>query len=240
MLCTKVIYSHDILLYAHAYFSFMSINSHDIYSSVFLFLVLQSSLGIQIGKVMAHSFTSGWRDIVLWTWQYVVAKSQQLQMTNWKHGKKLSFFPNLQTTPATPRFLHCDETALFFKSLTVQNYCLTSDKPAGSAKCNDRLMLLLITNMDGSDHRKLSVVGKSKTWQKLYSRSVFYVMRVEKTKIYVTNSYFILTEFNTSQKELLLVSSWSISSLISGGDSDESWVLVHALSLWWLGRSARL
>ena len=48
---------------------------------------------------------------------------------------------------------------------------------------------------------------------------------------YVTNSYFILWEFSTSQKELLLVSSRSISSLISGGDSGESWVLVHALGL---------
>ena len=56
----------------------------------------------------------------------------------------------------------------------------------------------------------------------------------------VTNSYFILWEFNTSQKELFLVSSRSISSLISGGDSGESWVLVHALGLLWLGRSARL
>ena len=48
---------------------------------------------------------------------------------------------------------------------------------------------------------------------------------------YVTNSYFILWEFSTSQKELLLVSSRSISSLISGVDSSESWVLVRALGL---------
>ena len=47
----------------------------------------------------------------------------------------------------------------------------------------------------------------------------------------VTNYYFSLWEFSTSQKELLLVSNGSISSLISGGDSGESWVLVHALGL---------
>ena len=47
----------------------------------------------------------------------------------------------------------------------------------------------------------------------------------------VTNSCFVLWEFNNSQKELLQVSSRSISSLISGGDSSESWVLVHALGL---------
>ena len=40
----------------------------------------------------------------------------------------------------------------------------------------------------------------------------------------VTNSYLVLLEFSTSQKELLLVSSRSISSLISGGDSSYSWV----------------
>ena len=47
----------------------------------------------------------------------------------------------------------------------------------------------------------------------------------------VTNSYFVLWEFSTSQNELLLVSGWSIDTLISGGDSGESWVLVRALGL---------
>ena len=54
-----------------------------------------------------------------------------------------------------------DETALFYKSLPHRTYCLDGEKPAGFAKCKDRLTLLLITNMDGSDHRKLSVIGKS-------------------------------------------------------------------------------
>ena len=49
--------------------------------------------------------------------------------------------------------------------------------------------------------------------------------------ISVTNSYLVLWEFSTSQKELLLVSSRSISCLISGGDSSDSWMLVHALGL---------
>ena len=68
------------------------------------------------------------------------------------------------------RRLHCDiyngdETALFYKSLPHRTYCFDGDKPAGSAKRKDRLTLLIITNMDGSDHRKLSVIGKSKTHQ---------------------------------------------------------------------------
>ena len=55
-----------------------------------------------------------------------------------------------------------DETALFYKSLPHRTYCFDGDKPAGSPKRKDRLTLLIITNMDGSDHRKLSVIGKSK------------------------------------------------------------------------------
>ena len=68
-----------------------------------------------------------------------------------------------------------DETALFYKSLPHRTYCFDGDKPAGSTKHKDRLTLLIITNMDGSDHRKLSVIGKSKTphcLQKKYKMQV--------------------------------------------------------------------
>ena len=68
-----------------------------------------------------------------------------------------------------------DETALFYKLLPHRTYCFHGDKPAGSAKRKDRLALLIITNMDGSDHRKLSVIGKSKTpccLQKKYKMQV--------------------------------------------------------------------
>ena len=68
-----------------------------------------------------------------------------------------------------------DETALFYKSLPHRTYCFDGDKPAGSAKCKDRLTLLIITNMDGSDHRKLSIIDKSKTprcLQKKYKMQV--------------------------------------------------------------------
>ena len=72
-----------------------------------------------------------------------------------------------------------DETALFCKSLLHRTYCFDGDKPAGSAKCKDRLTLLIIiiiTNMDGSDHRKLSVIGKSKTPRCLHKK---YKMQVK-------------------------------------------------------------
>ena len=68
-----------------------------------------------------------------------------------------------------------DETVLFYKSLPHRTYCFDGNKPAGSAKCKDRLTLLIIINMDGSDHRKLSVIGKSKTprcLQKKYKMQV--------------------------------------------------------------------
>ena len=68
-----------------------------------------------------------------------------------------------------------DETALFYKSLPHRTYCHVDDKPAGSTKHKDRLTLLIITNMDGSDHRKLSVIGKAKNpWclQKKYKMTV--------------------------------------------------------------------
>ena len=68
-----------------------------------------------------------------------------------------------------------DETALFYKSLPHRTYCCVDDKPAGSTKCKDRLTLLIIRNMDGSDHRKLSVIGKAKNpWclQKKYKMTV--------------------------------------------------------------------
>ena len=68
-----------------------------------------------------------------------------------------------------------DETALFYKCLQV-SYCFNGDKPAGSAKCKDRLTLLMITNMDGSDHRKLAVIGKAKTPQCLAKK---YKMQVQ-------------------------------------------------------------
>ena len=40
-----------------------------------------------------------------------------------------------------------------------------TDKPAGLAKCKDRFTLMIITNMDGFDHRKLAVIGKARNPQ---------------------------------------------------------------------------
>ena len=104
----------------------------------------------------------------------MVAKSQLPRMMNWKPGRKLFLSPPL---PGTDQMTF----TMGIKLPCFTSRCLTGvtafngDKPAGSAKRKDRLTLLIITNMDGSDHRKLSVIGKSKTphcLQKKYEMQV--------------------------------------------------------------------
>ena len=69
-----------------------------------------------------------------------------------------------------------DETALFYKSLPHRTYCFGGGKPAGSVKCKERLTLLIITNMNGSDHRKFVVIGKYITPHYLHKK---YKMQVK-------------------------------------------------------------
>ena len=93
------------------------------------------------------------------------------QLEEWN---KIVLYPTLEVY--TPQDIYnSDETALFYKALPHRTYCKVGEKPAGSAKHKDRLTLLIITNMDGSDHRKLFVVGKAKTphcLQKKYKMQV--------------------------------------------------------------------
>ena len=94
-----------------------------------------------------------------------------------------------------------DETALFYKSLPHRTY-FDGDKPEGSAKHKDRLTLLIITNMDGSDQRKLSVIGKSKTphcLQKKYKMQVMSVDWYASKNAWMTSEihHQIMTKLNT-------------------------------------------
>ena len=91
----------------------------------------------------------------------MVAKNQLLPMMNLKPGRKLFFSPPLRWYSPNDNY-NGDETALFYNLLPHRTYCFDGDKPAGSGKRKDRLTLLIITNMDSSDHRKLSVMDKSK------------------------------------------------------------------------------
>ena len=81
------------------------------------------------------------------------------ELENWKESVLL---PTLSRYSPNDIY-NGDETALFYKCLPHRTYCFNRDKPAGSAKHKDRVTLLMITNMDGSDHRKLAVIGKAKT-----------------------------------------------------------------------------
>ena len=142
----------------------------------FLFIsVLLRSLPIQTGRVMVHSYTGGPRDMALWTRQSVVARSQPSPHDELETWKEMVLVPTLSRYSPN-NIYNGDETALLYKLLPHRTYCFDGDnKPAGSAKCKDRLTLLIITNMDGSNHRKLLVIGKSKTprcLQKKYKMQV--------------------------------------------------------------------
>ena len=101
-----------------------------------------------------------------------------------------------------------DETALFCKSLPHRTYCHVDDKPTSSTKCKDRLTLLIITNKDGSNHRKLSVIGKAKNNHCLQKR---YKMTVNEMAVdwYASNSVWmtgdihhrIMTKFNNQMRK---------------------------------------
>ena len=78
-----------------------------------------------------------------------------------KEWKETVLIPTLKGYSPSDIY-NSDKTALFYKTLPHRTYCKPGERPAGSAKCKDRLTLLIIINMDGSDHRKLSVIGKAK------------------------------------------------------------------------------
>ena len=105
--------------------------------------------------------------------QFAVQKSRQQMQMNWRSGHILYLFLHLK---ATPQVIFTMVTRqLYSTNLFLRTYCYVYDKPAGSTKCKDRLTLLIITNMDGSDHRKLSVIGKAKNphcLQKKYKMTV--------------------------------------------------------------------
>ena len=131
------------------------------YLLVIYFTALLSSLGMMTGKVMAPLYIGGLRDTALSTRQFVVQESatQADELEEWK---ETVLIPTLESYSPNDIY-NSDEAALIYKSLPHSTYCHANDKPSGSAKHKDRLTLLVITSMDGSDHRKLSVIGKAKT-----------------------------------------------------------------------------
>ena len=125
------------------------------------------------GKVMGHLYPGGLRGTALSTRQLAVQKSQQQMQMNCRSGHTV-FIPTLEGYSPDDIY-NSDETAFFYNSCPHRTYCHVDDKPAGSTKRKDRLTLLIFTNMDGSDHRKLSVIRKAKNprcLQKKYKMTV--------------------------------------------------------------------
>ena len=105
-----------------------------------------------------------------------------------------------------------DKTALFYKSLPYRTYWF-DDKPTGSAKCKDRLTLLIITNMDGSNHRKFLVISKSKTSHCLHKK---YKMQVKDMAVdwYISKNAWMTGEIHhqiiTKLNKEMRLSNWHI------------------------------
>ena len=163
----------NLLYYVHCTFDSFDIHIHNITVSISFF-----SFAKEFGYpdwqgygLFIHRWTRG---TALSTRQYVVVRSQPPPMMNWRPGRKWFFFPPWPGTHQTTFTMVMKLP--FYKSLPHRTYCFDGDKPAGFAKCKDRLTLLIITNMDGSDHRKLSVIGKSKTSHCLHKK---YKMQVK-------------------------------------------------------------
>ena len=129
------------------------------------------------GKDMGHSYTGGPNGMALLTKAICSTKELATNTDELEEWTYIVLIPTLEGYSSSDIY-NSDETALFYKSLSHRTYCHIDDiddKPAGSTKCKDRLTLLIITNMDGSDHRKLSVIGKAKNphcLQKKYKMTV--------------------------------------------------------------------
>ena len=118
----------NLLYYVHCTF-----DSFDIHNISISFLAMLRSSGIQIGRVMDRSFTSGLRGTALSTRQYVVARSQPPLMMNWRPERKLFFSPPWPGThqmtftmvmklPCFTNHCHTELTALTVTSLqALQN-----------------------------------------------------------------------------------------------------------------------
>lgn len=64
---------------------------------------------------------------------------------------------------------NADETALYFKHLPDRTLCFIREKPKGGKKRSDKLTLLIIANMDGSDKQTPWIIGKAEKPRRLKS-----------------------------------------------------------------------
>ena len=130
------VYNESIILHA-LYFRLLWHTHTQFYSiSISFFLALLRSLGIQIGRVMDRSFTSGLRGTALSTRQYVVVRSQLPPMMNWRPGRKWFFSPP------------CPGTHQMTFTMVMKLPCFTSH-------CHTELTALTVTSLQALQNIKI-------------------------------------------------------------------------------------
>ena len=65
----------------------------------------------------------------------------------------------LQYTPAD--IYNADETGLYFRTTPDRTHAFADEKLSGGKRSKERVTIMVCSNMDGSDKRKLLVIGKS-------------------------------------------------------------------------------
>ena len=119
-----------------------------------------------LGKLMNDDFNPSPSWIQRWRERNLIVFKRQ-------HGEKqdhdseaaehwlTSVWPRIQDHYAVSEIYNCDETCLYYRALLQGTVCFKNEKLSGGKKSKERLTVLLTSNMDGSDKRKLFVVGKS-------------------------------------------------------------------------------
>lgn len=106
---------------------------------------------------------------------------------------------------------NADETALFFQLLPSHTHAMKGETCAGGKHSKVRVTVLLCCNMDGSDRRKLFVIGKSakpRDFRNLHSLPVRYRSN---TKAWMTKALFeewlleLDQEMATKRRKILLL-----------------------------------
>ena len=121
-----------------------------------------------LGKLMNDDFNPSPSWIQRWRERNLIVFKRQ-------HGKRqdhdseaaehwlTSVWPRIQDRYAASEIYNCDETGIYYRVLPEGTKCFKIETLFGGKKSKERLTVLLTSNMDGSDTRKLLVVGKSAT-----------------------------------------------------------------------------
>ena len=105
--------------------------------------------------------------ITRWCKRFGVVNKAQSGSKHEAPIEEINNWVETQLVPALGRYAprdiyNGDETALNYKTIPHRTYCQSNEQLFGCGKNKDRLTVLMIGNMDGSDKRKLSVIGKTK------------------------------------------------------------------------------